>query len=68
MKNKEEKKYVVVINVSREGYVSLTDFSRFLDTSKVCYYSVKVNKKKGTMVIRFYDNQRKLVKPYKIEE
>lgn len=51
------------INVDKDGYVTLSDFSPYMDVSKVTYYLVKI-KKNGTIKLKFYDKNKKLVKPY----
>lgn len=54
------------IKVSKSGHVSLDTFKDFLDISKVIYYSLK--HKDGNLTLKFYDKNKKLVKPYKENE
>lgn len=51
------------IVVSMGGFIRIEDFSDLVDTNRVVYYKLKVDKDK-TLTIKFYDCQKKLVKPY----
>jgi len=51
------------IVVSMGGFIRIEDFSDLVDTNRVVYYKIKVNKDK-TLTVRFYDDKKKLVKPY----
>jgi hypothetical protein len=52
------------IIASKDGFVYLKDFDKVLDTSKAVYYSLKHNKKDGTIKLKFYDSKKKVIKPY----
>lgn len=45
------------------GFVYLSEFSDIIDIAKVETYTVKHNKDK-TIVIKFYDKNKKWIKPY----
>jgi hypothetical protein len=51
------------IKVHPGGILFLEDFKKFLDISKVVFYSMKDNK--GTVVLKFYDKNKKLIRPGK---
>lgn len=51
------------IKVDKNGMVLLNDFSKLLDIDKVKFYSLTVNKDR-TLKLKFYDNKKKLVRPY----
>jgi hypothetical protein len=55
-----------IINITDEGFVSLEAFKDFLDISKVSYYDLKVTD--GILVLKFYDKNRRLIRPYKENE
>ena len=50
-----------IITVKKDGLVDIENFSDFLDTTKIHYYSIKSTKDMAA-VIRFYDKNRKLIK------
>jgi hypothetical protein len=52
-----------VIKVDKNGMVLINNFEELLDVSKVAFYSLRANKDK-TLTLKFYDNKKKLVKPY----
>lgn len=52
----------MAITVSKEGFVNLSDFDKYLDISKVVFYSLK--EKNGCIHLKFYDKNKKVVKPY----
>lgn len=52
-----------IINVQEGNFVLLSDFSDYLDTKLVEFYSLKVGKS-GQILVKFYDKKRKLVKLY----
>lgn len=54
------------IKVDKDGFVVLSDFSEWLDISKVKFYKLKANKDK-TLHLTFYDNKRKKMKLYERE-
>jgi hypothetical protein len=49
----------------RDGiiYILLKDFKDLIDVNKITHYRIK-SKKGGPLTIRFYDKNKKLVKPY----
>ena len=51
------------ITLKENGFVNIEDFRGFLDVDKVKFYKLKHNED-GTIIIRFYDKKRRLVKPY----
>lgn len=51
------------INVDKDGFIFLSSFREWLDTSQVEFYSYKLNKDK-TITLKFYNKKKKLVKPY----
>lgn len=52
-----------IVKTDSQGKIHLYDFVNFLDVHSVKFYCVKPNKD-GTISIKFYDKNRKLVKPY----
>jgi hypothetical protein len=52
-----------VIAVNKDGTVSLNKFKDILNIAKVVYYKVKENKDK-TLILSFYDKNKKKIKPY----
>lgn len=52
-----------LITVEEGGFVNLSDFKDVVDISKVVYYDIKL-KKDDTLLIKFYDKRKKLVRPY----
>lgn len=52
-----------IIKVDRDGGVALNYFVDLLDVDRVKFYNVKLNKDK-TLTVKFYDKNKKLVKPY----
>jgi hypothetical protein len=52
------------ITVDKDGIICLYSFRDFIDTSKVEFYELKLNKDK-TLTLKFYDKNKKLVKPNK---
>lgn len=54
---------VNTIHVDKDGILMLSAFRDWIDTSKVAFYSMKLNKNK-TVSLKFYDKKKKLVKPY----
>ena len=52
-----------IITVQEDGFVDLEEFKNVIDTSKVVFYSIKL-KKDNTLLLKFYDKKKKLVKPY----
>jgi hypothetical protein len=51
----------------RDGYIDLYVLKDQINISKIAYYNLKVNKDK-TLTIKFYDDNKKLVKPYKVKD
>jgi hypothetical protein len=51
------------INVDKDGYVSIWDFSPWIDVTKVTYYKLKLTKN-GKIIVKFYDKKKRLVRPY----
>lgn len=51
------------IKVHKGGFVELKDFAQVLDIGNVEYYEIRP-RKDGTATIHFYDQNKKLVKPY----
>ena len=51
-----------VIRLNEQGKFPLSSVSGFVDILKVKYYSIK-NNKDGTLTLKLYDKNRKLVKP-----
>jgi hypothetical protein len=52
------------ITVREGGFLLIEDFKDLVDVDKVVYYLVKYNKKDDSLLVRFYDAKRKLVRPY----
>ena len=50
------------IKLDSKGRFSLKDIEDLIDTTKIEFYAVKLKKDK-TIVLKFYDKKRKLVKP-----
>ena len=57
----------MIITVTKEGYVLLKDLKPLLDIRKVVYYSFKKNKD-GTLTLKFYDENNKLIRPKKAKK
>jgi hypothetical protein len=53
-----------VITVDKDGCVPLWYFAHILNTDKVEYYKIKAEKN-GTLIIKFYDKNKRIIKPYK---
>ena len=51
------------ITVHPGGYLLLEDFEGLIDTNRVVFYKLKP-KKDGTLVLKFYDAKKKIIKPY----
>lgn len=49
--------------VDKNGFVFIEDFKDLLNVEIVQYYTIKTRKDK-TVVVKFYDKNRKLVRPY----
>jgi hypothetical protein len=54
-----------IITVDKDGCVPLWYFADILNTDKVEYYKIKAEKN-GTLIIKFYDKNKRLIKPYKV--
>lgn len=53
----------MIVKVQESGFVNLDDFKNLLDISLVVYYKITTKKNK-TITLKFYDKDKKLVKPY----
>jgi len=64
-KSKNSKKNIEnrTIKVDKNGFVVLSDFDGLLPTERVSYYEATTNKD-GTVDLKFYDKNMKMVKPY----
>lgn len=51
------------ISVDKNGFVFIEDFKDLLNVEIVQYYTIKARKDE-TIVVKFYDKNRKLVRPY----
>lgn len=51
------------IKVDKDGILDLYCFSDFIDITKVKFYTFKTNKDLS-LIVKFYDKNRKLIKPY----
>ena len=52
----------MTITVPKSGLIPLEALEKLIDISKVMYYDVK--EKNGIVTLKFYDKNKKLVKPY----
>lgn len=52
----------MIIKVKENGFVNLDEFKDLIDISKVVYYKL-VAKKDKSLSLKFYDKDKKLVKP-----
>ena len=50
----------MIITIPESGFVPIEYFKDFLDISKILFYSLE--EKDGTLVLKFYDKNRKLLK------
>lgn len=50
------------IKVEKGGYIYVDAFSDWFDVSLVKYYSLK-KRKNGSLVLKFYDKKKKVLKP-----
>jgi hypothetical protein len=55
------------ITVDKDGTIPLWHFADLIDTDKVVYYKFKA-RKDGTLTIKFYDRNKRLIKPYKVQK
>ena len=64
-KSKNSKKNIEnrTVKVDKNGFVVLSDFDGLLPTERVSYYEATANKD-GTVDLKFYDKNMKMVKPY----
>lgn len=53
----------LVITLDINGCVPISAFNQIVDVQKVAHYSLKMNKN-GTLTLKFYDSNGKLVRPY----
>lgn len=53
----------MIIKVQEDGFVNLDEFKNLLDISLVVYYKLTIKKDK-TISLKFYDKNKKLIKPY----
>jgi len=51
-----------IVKVDRDGGIAMNHFVGWINVDRVKFYSVKSNKDK-TLTVKFYDKNRKLVKP-----
>ena len=58
-----KKEECMILTVPSTGFVPIEEFKDLLDISKVVYYSIEDSD--GTLTLKFYDKNEKLVKPYK---
>jgi hypothetical protein len=56
-----------IVTADKNGMILLKDFTEFLDMSKVKFYSLKINKDKA-ISIKFYDNEKKVIKTRSLDE
>jgi len=52
------------VKVDKNGKILLSAFSGWVDVKKVKSYTLTLNKG-NTIVLKFYDKDRKIVRPYK---
>lgn len=53
-----------IIKTDKKGRFNLEDFRDVIDVDNIEYCSYTPNKN-GTLIIKFYDKNKKIVKPYK---
>lgn len=53
----------MIVTVPKSGILDIKLFDKMLDISQIVYYSFKENRD-GTLHLKFYDNKRKVIKPY----
>lgn len=53
------------IKVQEGGFVNLDDFADLINIKRVKYYELVHNANKGTLILMFFDKDKKIVKPKK---
>jgi hypothetical protein len=56
----------MTIKVNQKGEINLKDLQFYVDISKAKFYSFR--EKEGTVVLKLYDKNRRLIKPYAKKE
>ena len=51
----------MILKIGKDGFVALDHFNIFLDITRVEYYDLKESKD-GTLILKFYDKNEKLIK------
>lgn len=51
------------ITVGKDGVILLKEFKEFIDIKKVKYYEFKKRRNSKILVLKFYDKNKKLLKP-----
>lgn len=46
---------------TKEAYLNLSDFSEFVDTTKVAYYEMTETKNPPSISLKFFDKDKKLL-------
>jgi hypothetical protein len=52
-----------IITVGKDGFVYIEDFRDIVNIDIIAFYRLKT-KKDGSVVLKFYDKKKKLVRPY----
>jgi hypothetical protein len=53
----------MTITVPKSGFITLEKFKEMVDISKIVYYSL--DEEDGNLKLRFYDKNKRLIKPKK---
>lgn len=51
----------MILTINKDGFLKIEDFKYFVDISKVMFYSF-TEKSDGSLLLKFYDKNRKLIK------
>ena len=51
-----------IVTTDKDGCLPLESFKDILDIKKVAYYTLKA--KDSTLILKFYDKKKKVIKPY----
>ena len=54
---------IITVHDYRKGFVHIEEFRDIVDIDKVVFNSIRA-KKDGTVLLKFYDKKKKVVKPY----
>jgi hypothetical protein len=52
----------IILTIPKSGLVKIEMFEKLLDIAKIVSYTLEVNK--GSLILKFYDHNGKVIKPY----